>query len=221
MKIEMHAHTSEASPCASTPASRMVSLYCHAGYDAVVVTDHYCKWVYDQSGAGTPEQYAEYFLSGFSAAEQAARKTSLKILLGAEVNLTENPNDYLLYGATADFFRNNPGLFTLSLKDFSDLCHKNGILVFQAHPFRTYCSPANPAYLDGAESYNGNRNHDNQNELACSWVTAHHLIPSSGSDFHGDGDAARGGIQTSRQITDIAGLCRLLKDGDYQLIRDC
>lgn len=216
----MHTHTSEASPCASTPASRMVSLYCRAGYDAVVVTDHYCKWVYDQCGAETPEQYAEYFLSGFYAAEEAARETPLKILLGAEVNLTESPNDYLLYGATAGFFRENPGLFTLSLKELSNLCHKNGILVFQAHPFRTYCTPGNPEYLDGAESYNGNCNHNNRNELACSWVTAHHLLTSSGSDFHGETDVAKGGIQTNRQITDMAGLCRLLRDGGFQLIKE-
>ena len=43
MKIEMHAHTSEASPCANVSATKIPALYQKAGYDAIVITDHYCK----------------------------------------------------------------------------------------------------------------------------------------------------------------------------------
>lgn len=219
MKIEMHTHTSESSPCAKVSASEMVSLYCDAGYDMVVVTDHYCKWVYEQSGTETPESYTDYFLSGYSAAKRAAEDTPLTILLGAEVNLTESPNDYLLYGATEDFFYKHAGLFTLSLRELSQLCHKNNILLFQAHPFRTYCSPSNPHELDGAESYNGNPRHNNQNNLASDWISVHQLLASSGSDFHEAEDLATGGIQTHRQIKNMTELCHLLIDGDFNLIK--
>ena len=40
MKIEMHAHTSEASPCANVSAAKIPALYQKAGYDAIVITDH-------------------------------------------------------------------------------------------------------------------------------------------------------------------------------------
>lgn len=219
MKIEMHAHTSEASPCANISASRLVSMYIEAGYDAVVITDHYCKWVMEQSGAETPEAYVDYFLSGYRTAREAAQNTSLSVWLGAEVNLLESPNDYLLYGATEEFFRKNLSLFTLSQKELYFLCQKNQILLFQAHPYRTYCNPGDPEFLDGAESYNGNPRHNNRNEDAVAWTEENHLLVSSGSDFHEAEDLAKGGIYTEESSHDLTELCNLLKSNCYQLIQ--
>lgn len=219
MKIEMHTHTSESSPCAHISARELPSLYQQAGYNAVVITDHYCKWVMEQSGAATPEAYVNYFLSGYHTACEAARNSSLAVWLGAEVNLLESPNDYLLYGATEDFFRENLSLFELSQRELYELCHKHQILLFQAHPYRTYCTPGDPDYLDGAESYNGNPRHNNQNDLASHWVDKHHLIASSGSDFHEEEDLAKGGLFTEQPVADLAALCRLLQHGGYQLLQ--
>lgn len=217
MKIEMHTHTSQSSPCAAIAAEQTPALYSAAGYDAIVITDHYSKWVWDQSGAATPEEYTDYFLAGYYAAKQAA-PPSFPVLLGAEVNLLESPNDYLLYGATEEFFHRNLRLHELSLPALYDLCHANGILLFQAHPYRTYCTPADARFLDGAEYYNGNPRHNNQNELAARWVEEHGLIPSSGSDFHEQEDLAKGGIEVSEDIRDIGSLCRVLTTGDYTLL---
>lgn len=220
MKIEMHAHTSESSPCAKVPARQMVSLYQEAGYDAVVITDHFNKWVYDQSGTQSLEEYVNYFLNGYHAAKEAAKNTSLLILPGAEVGLLESPNDYLLYGVTETFFQEHPTLFTLSLKELSALCHTNDILLFQAHPFRSYCSPADPVLLDGGESFNGNPRHSNKNSQAVEWTTRNHLLVSSGSDFHEEEDLATGGILTNHPIHNIQELRTLLQTKDYQLISD-
>ena len=218
-KIEMHIHTSQSSPCANISAEEMVSMYENAGYHVLVITDHYCKWVMEQSKAATPEKYVDYFLSGYYAASKAAQNTSLKVLLGAEVNLLESPNDYLLYGATEDFFRKHPSLFELSLAELSALCHENNILLFQAHPCRTYCTPADAALLDGTEYYNGNPRHNNQNEKATAWGTKNNLIASSGSDFHEAEDLAKGGITTREDIQTIEQLRDLLQSGDYELLQ--
>ncbi len=218
-KIEMHTHTSQSSPCANIDAKDMVAMYETAGYNVVVITDHYCKWVMEQSHANSPKEYVDYFLSGYHAALEAAKSSSLTVLFGAEVNLLESPNDYLLYGASEDFFRTHLSLFELSLSQLSDLCHQNDILLFQAHPYRTYCTPADAALLDGTEYYNGNPRHNNQNEKATAWGQTHHLLPSSGSDFHEAEDLAKGGIITEETITSIRQLCDLLRSGNYTLIR--
>jgi hypothetical protein len=63
MKIEMHAHTSEASPCANVSATKIPALYQKAGYDAIVITDHYCKWAQDRSGLTDNDDYVQYFLN--------------------------------------------------------------------------------------------------------------------------------------------------------------
>ena len=87
MKIEMHAHTGEASPCANVSAGQIPVLYQQTGYDAIVITDHYCKWAQERSGAETAEAYAQYFLNGYRTAKAAGDKIGFPVLLGAEANL--------------------------------------------------------------------------------------------------------------------------------------
>lgn len=219
VKIELHAHTQEASPCAHVPASQIPAMYQSAGYDGIVITDHYCKWVKDQSGSTSPQEYARYFLKGYQTAREAGSAIGFTVLLGAEVNLLESPNDYLLYGIDENFLMEHPQIYALTLRQLYELCHSKGILLFQAHPYRTYCTPANPEYLDGAESYNGNPRHNNQNDSAAGWTAANHLIPSSGSDFHETEDVAKGGIETETDVTDIPTLCKILQEGRYRLIK--
>lgn len=218
MKIEMHTHTSEASPCANVSAGQIPALYQQVGYDAVVITDHYCKWAQDQSGSETVEAYAQYFLNGYRTARAAGDKIGFPVLLGAEVNLPDSPNDYLLYGITEEFIMKHPELHEMSLEELYSLCHKESVLLLQAHPYRTYCTPADPAYLDGAESYNGNPRHNNQNELAETWTQKYHMIQSSGSDFHELEDVAKGGIETAFPVTDTRTLYQVLRSGDYTLL---
>ena len=215
MKIEMHAHTGEASPCANVSAGQIPVLYQQTGYDAIVITDHYCKWAQERSGAETAEAYAQYFLNGYRTAKAAGDKIGFPVLLGAEANLPGSPNDYLLYGITEKFILQHPDLHEMTLKELYTLCQKEQILLLQAHPYRTYCTPA---YLDGAESYNGNPRHNNQNELAKEWSQKYHMIQSSGSDFHELEDVAKGGIETSIPVTDTRALYQVLRSGNYKLL---
>lgn len=78
MKIEMHAHTSEASPCANVSATKIPALYQKAGYDAIVITDHYCKWAQDRSGLTDNDDYVQYFLNGYRSARKAAGRSALR-----------------------------------------------------------------------------------------------------------------------------------------------
>ncbi len=81
MKIEMHAHTSEASPCANVSATKIPALYQKAGYDAIVITDHYCKWAQDRSGLTDNDDYVQYFLNGYRSARKAAGQIGFTVLL--------------------------------------------------------------------------------------------------------------------------------------------
>lgn len=218
MKIEMHAHTSEASPCANVSADSIPSLYRQAGYDAIVITDHYCKWAQERSGTGTADIYAQYFLNGYRTAKAAGDRIGFTVLLGAEVNLPGSPNDYLLYGITEEFILAHPSIHEMTLAGLHALCREHDILLLQAHPYRTYCTPADPADLDGAESYNGNPRHNNRNELARQWTEKFHMIQSSGSDFHEMEDVAKGGIETTATVTCTHDLYDVLRSGNYKLL---
>jgi len=218
MKIELHAHTSETSPCSNIAAGKLVRLYEGCGYGAVVITDHYSKWVMERNNITDLQEFTGFFLGGYYSALKYAKEhnNNIKILPGAEVNLDNTPNDYLLYGADEDFFYKNPGLFKLSLKRLYKLCHKNGILLVQAHPYRAYCIPSDTSFLDGAEVYNGNMRHNSNNKKAYKWAKENQLIMTSGSDFHEEEDLARGGIETDTLPSSIKELVQILKSGSYK-----
>ncbi len=218
MKVEMHTHTSETSPCAHISAKEILKMYKEAGYGTVVITDHYSKWASEQSGAKTPDEVTFHFLKGYRTALKYAQKYDINVLLGCEVTLTESPNDYLLYGVSESFFFKHSFLYNLSIEELSEICHSEGILIIQAHPGRAYCEPVNPALLDGAEVYNGNPRHDSNNDKTYAWAYEHDLIMTSGSDFHEKEDLAHGGIDTEYDIKTEEQLIKTLLSGDYSLI---
>jgi hypothetical protein len=43
-------------------------------------------------------------------------------------------------------------------------------------PFPEYCRPANPAFLDGVEVFNGNPRHDSRNHLAAAFAEENGLV---------------------------------------------
>lgn len=218
MKVEMHTHTSETSPCAHICAKDMLKMYKEAGYGAVVITDHYSKWALEQHNAKTPDEIFSSYLAGYKTALKYAKKYDINVLLGCELTLKESPNDYLLYGINENFFLNHEFLYNLSIEELSEICHNENILIVQAHPNRAYCEPINPALLDGAEVYNGNPRHNSNNDKTYAWAYEHDLIMTSGSDFHEKEDLALGGIITEYDIKSEDELIKTLLSGNYSLI---
>ena len=69
MKIEMHAHTSETSPCGSVPADTAVREYARAGYGGMVITDHFNSSILESFPGSARERWI-----GISPAMTARRK---------------------------------------------------------------------------------------------------------------------------------------------------
>lgn len=215
MKIELHLHTKEVSPCGWVSAADSVKAYKQAGYDAIVVTDHFNYYVLDAAKTDDTKKRVDHYLKGYRTAMAEGEKCGLKVILGVEVALCNyGPEDYLLYGVSEEMLYSNPYLYNLSLAELRQVCDQYNVLLFQAHPFREYLNRADLELLDGVEVNNGNPRHNSHNDLALKWATENHKIKSSGSDFHQADDLARGGIITHRDgdLTDI------LKSGDYTLI---
>ena len=94
----------------------------------------------------------------------------------------------------------------------------NGALLFQAHPCRPGLSPRDPKFLDGIEVYNGNPRHESNNPRARAWAEEHHLLFSSGSDYHETEDIARGGMIFPGEIHNSKELAAALAKGVGELI---
>ncbi len=219
---ELHTHTAETSNCGVASAKELIDSYIAKGYSTVVITDHLSTHTYFKYDYGSLswEEKINIFLRGYNTARDYA-KNRINVLLGMEIRFdNDSANDYLVFGTDEKFLRNNENLIDMNIESFSSLAHKNGLLVYQAHPFRDGLTRADVKHLDGAEVYNGCIRHNSRNPLALEWATKNGLKKISGSDFHKTEDVAHGGIITASEIKNNSDLLKILKSEKYKLIQE-
>lgn len=136
MKLEMHAHTCEVSQCAVISAKELVDGYREAGYDGIVITNHFDRGTLAVLG-NTPEEQYQAYLRGYELAKEEGDRIGLTVILGMEIRLNCGPEDFLVYGVTEDFIRKHMGICTSSPQELYEICRANNCLLIQAHPFRT------------------------------------------------------------------------------------
>lgn len=206
---ELHAHTSEVSPCSHQTAREVADRYLSEGYSTIVVANHYTKAIMERAGDDWNAR-ADYYLSGYRKMREYAGDR-LCVLPGIELRFTENFNDYLIFGADEDFIYSHPNLHEMTLKTFRPLADQEGLLIVQAHPFRDKMTVMNPELLHGIEVFNAHAGHDSRNDLALRWCRRYEKIPTSGSDFHDADFYVKGGIATDVKITSMKQLTDLLR----------
>ncbi len=217
--FEMHTHTKEVSTCAVAYAEDLIESYRDSDYKGFVLTNHLNASTFERAGLenATWDKKIDHFMKGFRTVKDAAGDRFV-VLLGFEINFYNTPNDYLVYGVTEEFLRSNGDLMAMTPKQFANLCHKNGLLFIQAHPFRRGMKIVDWNILDGYEIFNGNPRHQSNNDVAELWAKKHNkAIVVSGSDFHEIGDACGGGIYFKSPINNNEDLLRELKRGNYTL----
>ena len=222
-KYELHLHTSEGDLCAFSTGSECVRLYRDAGYDGIVVTNHYFStffdWFADELRGKDHRGIIDRFLRGYYNARNEGEKLGFTVLVGAEVRFGDCVNDYLIYGVDETFFYSAPLLNELGgVKELAGILPKDALIV-QAHPFRNDMLIRKPDCLFGIEGYNGG-NESISNELAKAYAAHYGKPMTSGSDFHCRDHLARGGIATSRKISTASDLSEVLRSGNYTLIEN-
>ncbi|MBE6811960.1 MAG: PHP domain-containing protein [Ruminococcaceae bacterium] len=213
---ELHCHTSEVSSCGKICATEIVKLLKENNYSGVVITDHFTPGGIKGAPITDWKEYIDTFLAGYRDAKEHETQ-DFHVFPGAEIRFPENDNDYLLLGVTEQFLYDNPYLNRTSLRECSEIAHRNGVLIVQAHPMRNSMTIMKPDYLDGYEVYNGNKRHNSRNEIADAWATRNGKIKTSGSDLHEYEDLARGGVWFEHEILTPQDLVTELKNGNYIL----
>lgn len=220
-KYETHVHTSENDICAQVKAQDIVRMYQDAGYDGMVVTDHFfslfSQWFADELKGADHHKIVDRWLRGYREARNAGERLGFTVLLGAEVRLDGTINDYLVYGLTETFLQEAPLLNQRKdLKELISLLPEDTCVV-QAHPFRDEMTVQDPSALFGIEVYNGGTE-PFRNELARLFAQHYGKRMLSGSDFHRAEHLARGGIATEKRIICQSDLIDTLRSGAYSLI---
>ncbi len=224
-KYELHSHTSECDRDAHLSARELVHLYKDAGYDGMVITDHYIErfytlWFPEDVRGLTHEQQVTRWLRGFRTARDEGKKIGFTVLPGAEVRFDGYPNDYLLYGLHEEFFYTVPRLNELKNADELLSLLPEGACAVHAHPFRDDMVVETPHRgLFGMEVFNGGTE-PLRNGFARQFAAHYGLAMTSGSDIHDMTRLATGGICTSRRIRTPEDLVAVLRSGEYTLIEN-
>lgn len=206
VKTEFHLHTAETSPCGMVPGREIIHALAEAGYGGVIITDHYLPGMFDSP------QTRDHFLMGYHAAREAGEALGVTVFPGMEMRLAGADNDFLVYGMEENDFAELPAdLSRYPLKDFHAYCHAHGWLLYQAHPFRSWCEVQNPAYLDGVEVFNGNPRQISHNALALAFARENRLLEVAGGDVHQLGDIREQGMLVPQSMLTSKGIVQFLR----------
>ena len=212
-KYEMHCHTGKVSLCADIEPKKLVKTYTDAGYDGIVLTDHYSPMTFWNRHLFSPQKAMDFYLSAYHELKEYVGN-DFTVLLGIELRHYATVNDYLIYGVTEEWLRAQGNMLTWDEKTVYENAHKEGYLVFQAHPYRPFIRRCDPAYLDGIEIYNGHTTPE-ENDRAGAWARQTGKLIISGGDTHSEKDTAKGGILTERSVRTNADLLDVLRKQDF------
>lgn len=203
--LEAHVHTAEVSRCGQLRAEEVIEALRKSGYQAAVITDHYLP------GERQDRAAREAFLEGYRKAREAGERCGMTVLPGLEIRFANHGEDFLVYGLTEEEILSLPDdACEAGLRRFHAHTQSLGALIYQAHPFRAKHLPANPADIDGMETFNGNPRHNSQNRLAAAFATRHVSHTIAGSDIHRAGDAGTVGLLVPPSALTPKGLAKWL-----------
>lgn len=219
-KYELHCHTKGGSrQCGRTEPKEIVKLYKEQGYSGIVVTDHYSPLTFNLThGYFNPKKFIDCYINPYYDMKQY-EDDGFSVMFGMELRHYATGNDYLIYGVDESWLKEQGNLLALWEKDMYSLMHKQGYLVYQAHPFRPYITRCNPKYIDGVEVYNGKTDRAS-NQKAYEWAKKNGKLMVSGSDFHVPKNLARGGIITKHKIQNNSDLLETLCSMDFEMIQN-
>ncbi len=200
--IDLHVHTSPASPCSSVSADDVIAEAKRIGLDGICLTDHNYVW--------DPSQIKDL-----------RQKHDFMVLAGNEI--TTDQGDVLAFGLA----RNIKGIITL--KDLRAESAEKGAFLIVAHPIRGFLvfgasqvglTPEKVMerdlfqQVDAVETMNGKMTTD-ENNFASEVASGIGLPATGGSDAHEVHEVGKYATQFSAPIHNEQDLINALKAGNY------
>lgn len=194
-KIETHMHTSQGSACAVSTGEGMARAHKAAGYDAIIITDHFF-------GGNTTvprdlpwERRIDLYCAGYDEARRVGEEIGLKVFFGLE--WAWQGTEYLTYGIDREWLKAHPEMEEWDIPTYLTNVRAAGAYVSHAHPFRQasylHGEPRIfPEFEDAVEIYNSGNADNAWNLQALEYARKYGLAMTSGSDDH-DAKALRGG----------------------------
>ena len=217
-KYQLHTHTAPTSKCARTTPSELVRALREAGYAGCVLTNHF---LHGNTGVSRELPWSDFVAAyerDYIECKKEGEKYGLDVLFGIEEGV-EDWNEILCYGIEPKMLYEHPELRACSAEVWCRVIHELGAIVIQAHPYRYCCRPLPLGLTDGIEVYNYSHNSEYNTEAEEYAAQYPELILTSGADTHDPETVGFGGIATDERITDAQTLAKILRGGEYELIK--
>ena len=218
--VQMHLHTAESSRCARVGGADMARACKEAGYDLIVVTDHFFNAntcvPYDMPW----DEQVKGLFAGYRAAKAMGDQIGLHVLPGWET-YTDGP-EYLTYGLGEEFLLHNRDIAILPKKQYLKRVRSAGGYITHAHPFREasyipYFEP-DPFGLDAVEVFNGRHMDPSFDEKARAFAQRYHLPGTAGADAHNVMHIYDGAMRFFYPVLTFDEIFAAIKKGDYEIV---
>ncbi len=210
-KTELHAHSFPVSSCGKFPSDEVVDTYIGAGAHTLVLTNHLSPYHLVNR---TTAEVAEYYLSDYYKALDAAKGKDLNVALGVEIRFADTHNDYLVYGVCPDDIECMVEYVNTDIKTFYKGFKSDKNIILHAHPFRSNMEPTPIGFVDGIETFNTHPGHNSKIALACRLAREHDFTVCGGSDYHEEGRHATCLMRTKERMRDSYDIAAAIKSRD-------
>lgn len=219
-RYETHLHTSEASACANFSAREHVRYYKEAGYDGIIVTDHFYNGNTCIPRELPWQEWVNHFCRGYENAKEEGDKIGLKVFFGWETNF--DATEFLIYGLDKTWLLNHPEILSWSVEEQYKEIHEAGGFIVHAHPYRIrpYIKEIRlfPKYTDAVEAINVGNHNATFDRQALIYARKNKLPVTAGTDAHGK-EQLHSGVAFPYKIRDIWEFIEGIRAGKGELIR--
>lgn len=209
---ETHCHTSQGSACGRMTGEELARFYKAAGYDGVIVTDHFFNGNCAVDQSLDWETKCERYCAGYREAKRVGDEIGLTVMFGIEYSYFGT--DLLVYGLDEAWLKAHPEVMDIGVKDFMQLVYESGGMIVHAHPFRKagYIDTIRlyPYDVDAVEVYNAG-NDPKADERAGWYAESYGLVKVAGSDRHGIYSEAGCATVFSEKLNGIDDYMRLVR----------
>ncbi|MBQ4141616.1 MAG: hypothetical protein IJD70_09790 [Clostridia bacterium] len=207
-KTEAHLHTYPVSSCAQLTPVEQVRLFKEAGYDTVIVSDHFSPHHFKKLGEHlTFAEKVDKLCDAYLEAKAEGDRIGLTVLFSVELSF--HKNHYLLYGVTREFLKLREDIFDIDIDELYAHLKAHGITIIQAHSHRAEKCVPHPHHVDGFE-INFNLRKDNYNERTVKVAKEYDLPLTIGSDAHRPEDVGISATLSEEKIESIEQYLRLV-----------
>jgi predicted metal-dependent phosphoesterase TrpH len=218
-RYETHLHTSEASACARASGAEHVRYYKEAGYEGIIVTDHFFNGNCAVDRSLPWDKWVDLFCKGYENAKEEGERIGLSVFFGWEANF--KGTEFLIYGLDKEWLKSHPDILSWSIEEQYKRVHEDGGFIVHAHPYRVrpYIKEVRlfPEYIDAVEVINVGNQNDEFNKQAGEYARKYSLPVTAGTDAHGH-ENIHSGIAFNHKLEDINDYIKTVKSEEYELI---